>query len=526
MNIASLLTAVNEWERPALIFPNVEKSVITFRELDDLSSRLSAGMDGEGLRKGNRVIVLAPVSLMLYASLIAIFKLGATAVFLDPQTGYRQLNRAIALADASALIGTPKILWLRFFSSVLRRIPHIFLSEGDSPRSLGQLARRFTSQMEIGDVRDNHPALITFTGGSTDVSPRGVVRTHCLLIEQHRALSRILPLQENDVDLPAFPIATLHNLASGVTSVIPDFPFRRPDSVQPERILRQIRSHKVTTASGSPAYWSPIVKYCLDHEQILNLRRIVTGGAPITPALMQQLSRVAPHAEILNLYGSSEAEPVAKMSVQELGDEKIARIEAGAGSPLGRSIPEICVRILDGNRHERAANEVGEIWVSGRHVARGYFSNPKADAANKYLDSEGIVWHRMGDIGYKDKDEWLWLLGRVNTIVNRAGKPMYPIQLEAAVEKLPFVQRAALIGETDKLLGERAILLVEFAKIVPLPKAWRRKIRSLIAARGWIVDSIRPIRKIPMDARHNARIDYQKLKSMLKRSVYRSTDEG
>lgn len=526
MNIASLLTVVHESERPAFIFSNLEKSVITFRELDDLSSRLSVGMHAAGLRKGHHVIVLASVSLMLYASLIALFKLGATAVFLDPQTGYSQLNRAIALANASAFIGTRKLIWLRFVSPVLRRVPHIFLSEGDSPYSLRPMAHRFPPQTEIADVDDDHPALITFTSGSTDLSPRGVVRTHGLLIEQHRVLKRILPVQENDIDLPAFPIATLHNLASGVTSVIPDFPFRRPDSVQPKKILRQIQSHKVTTASGSPAYWSAIVKYCLHQEQILNLRRIITGGGPITPKLMQQLSRIAPNAEILNIYGSSEAEPVAKMSVQELGDEKITRIEAGAGIPLGRSVTEICARILDGDHNEQSANKVGEIWVSGKHVARSYFSNPKSNAANKYLDAEGKLWHRMGDLGYKDNDEWLWLVGRTNTVVIRAGKPIYPIQVEAVIEKLPFVQRTALVGKKDKLLGERAILLVEFAKDIPLPNLWRRQIQSLVAARGWVVDSIRPIRKIPVDTRHNTRIDYEKLKLMIKRSVYHPMSEG
>ncbi|HLO14790.1 MAG TPA: AMP-binding protein, partial [Anaerolineales bacterium] len=62
MNIASLLTAVNDPERPALIYSGTKKSVITFRELDDLSSRLAAGMHAEGLRAGERVIVLAPIS--------------------------------------------------------------------------------------------------------------------------------------------------------------------------------------------------------------------------------------------------------------------------------------------------------------------------------------------------------------------------------------------------------------------------------------------------------------------------------
>jgi len=512
MNIASLLTALNEIERPALIFPGAEKSTITFRELDDLSSRLAAGFDAEGLRAGDRVIVLTSISLMLYASLIALFKLGATAVFLDPQTGYGQLNRTVELANARAFIGTRKALWLRYFLPALRRIPSLLLSEGAGMNSLQGIGQTFSPRTRIADVDDEAPALITFTGGSTDSSgPRGVMRTHRLLIEQHRALSRVLPTQENDVDLPAFPVATLHNLASGITSVIPDFPFRRPEAVQPEKILRQIEIHRITTASGPPAYWTAIVKHCLQNGLILNLRRIVTGGAPTAPVLMQQLSHIAPTAEILNIYGSSEAEPVAIISAQELSDEMIRRIETGSGIPLGRPAAEVCLRIVDENHAERSANHAGEICVSGEHVSRGYFSNPDADATNKHLDADGRLWHRMGDVGYLDADGWLWLVGRVNTVIMRDGKPIYPVPMETVVGKLSFVQRAALVGAADELLGERARLFVEFSKEVSLPPDWRAQIESLLVQCGWVVDEIRPIGKMPVDARHNSRIDYQRL---------------
>jgi len=513
MNIASLLTAVNDMERPALVFPNAEKSAITFRELDDLSSRLAAGFDAEGLRAGDRVIVLTSISLMLYTSLIALFKLGATPVFLDPQTGYKQLNHAIELASARGFIGTRKVLWLRYFLPALRRIPHLFLSKGEGMNSLQHMGQVFSPRTSIAEVDDETPALITFTGGSTGIFPHGVLRTHRLLIEQHRALSQILPAQENDVDLPAFPVATLHNLASGITSVIPDFPFRRPDAVQPEKILHQIETHHITTASGSPAYWTVIMMYCLQNRLTLNLRRIVTGGAPTAPALMKELCRVAPNAEIINLYGSSEAEPVAKLSVEDVSDETIWRIETGSGIPLGRPVAEVCVRIVDGNHVERSANQVGEIWVSGEHVARGYFSNPDANAINKHLDVEGKLWHGMGDVGYQDEGGWLWLVGRINTVIMRDGKPLYPIPMETVVGKLPFIQRAALVGAADDLLGERARLFVEFSKEFALPKDWRAQIESLLVQCGWVVDEIYSIGKIPMDARHNSRIDYIRLKS-------------
>ncbi len=515
MNIASLLTAMNDMEQPALIFSAAEKSAVTFRELDDLSSRLAAGFDAEGLRAGDRVIILTSISLSLYASLIALFKLGTTVVFLDPQTGYKQLNHAIELADARAFIGTRKALWLKCLLPALRCIPHLFLSEGDGMNSLQHMGQIFSPLTSIAEVDDDAPALITFTGGSTGISPHGVLRTHRLLFKQHRALSRILPTQTNDVDLPAFPVATLHNLASGITSVIPDFSFRRPDAVQPEKILHQIETHRITTASGSPAYWTVIMRHCLQNRLKLNLRCIVTGGAPTVPALMQQLSRVAPNAEIINLYGSSEAEPVAKLSVEDVSDEMIRRIETGSGIPLGRPVVEVCVRIVDENHVEQSANHVGEIWVSGGHVARGYFSNPDADAINKYLDADGKLWHRMGDVGYQDDDGWLWLVGRINTVIVHNGKPLYPIPLETVIGKLPFVQRAALVGAVDDLLGgiARARLFVEFSEDISLPKDWRAQIESLLLQCDWVVDEICPIHKIPVDARHNSRIDYVRLKS-------------
>ena len=516
MNIASLLTAASKPDRPALIFSSPTKSRNSFRELDDLSSRLAEGFCRNGLRANDRIVILASISLDLYTGLIALFKIGATAVFLDPQTGFRQLDRAVELVEVNGLICSNKALWLSYFSAALRRIPHVFLTEGNTRRSIHHLAGSFSPRTTVADIDEKTPALITFTGGSTDSSgPRGVIRTHHILSAQHFSLSRNIPVQPGDVDLPAFPVATLHNLASGITSVIPDFPFRRPDAVRPEKILGQIDEFGITTASGSPAYWSAIAKYCLRTGRNLPLRRIVTGGAPPSSDLIQQLCQVAPKAQVLSVYGSTEAEPVAITSADEYLGEVKTRIETGSGVPLGRPVPDICVRILDENGREQSAGQVGEIWVSGEHVARNYFADPGAESINKRFDAEGRLWHRMGDLGYRDETERLWLVGRVNTIILRDGRPIYPVPIETAVARLSFVNRAALIGVPDTKLGERSALIVEFATDAVKPDEWRAKIQALCVEHGWIVDEIYPIRHLPMDARHNSRIDYQRLKSKM-----------
>ena len=513
MNIASLLTDVVEPDRPALILPGPVPSRITFRELDDISSRMATGFYNLGLEAGDRVIILAPVSLDLYASLIALFKLGVAAVFLDPQAGYRQLDRAAELVKARALIGSRKAIWLKWLSPALRHIPIALSAEEAGHPSLHHLAQSSPPNKTITEVELEAPALITFTGGSTDPGgPRGVLRTHRLLANQHAALARALPVQPGDIDLPAFPIATLHNLSSGITSIIPDFPFHRPEAVRAEKVLHHIEQFGITTASGSPAYWWIIAEYCFSHGIPLPLRRIVTGGAPVAPDLIKRLNQVAAHTEILCIYGSTEVEPVAVMRADAIQSETAALTANGAGIPLGIPVAGISVRVLGEHGEEKNTGEVGEIWVSGEHVARGYYANPNADSVYKRLDADGILWHRMGDLGYRDERGRLWLAGRVHTTIVRDGRSIYPVPVEATVGMLPFVHRAALVGIDDAQLGERTCLTVEFTPCVARPAGWQTQLQTFCAEHGWIIDQVHSIRHMPVDARHHARIDYKRLK--------------
>jgi acyl-CoA synthetase (AMP-forming)/AMP-acid ligase II len=499
-------------DRPALVASGGAPRSITFAELEALTARLAGGLHARGLRAGDRAIVLAPISLHLYAGLIALFRLGATAVFLDPQSSARQLDRTAALIGARAFIGSPRAMWLRWLSPALRRVPLRFRVSTAGARSLGGLAHAAEPRSEIEDVAPASPALITLTSGSTRRDgPRGVARSHQVLAAQHAALTRALPTQAGDVDLPAFPVAVLHNLAAGLTSVIPDFPFRRPDAVRPERILAQIAAQQVTTASGSPAYWDAIAEYCLSHSRSLSLRRIVTGGAPVSARLIQRLAQAAPHTEIMCLYGSTEAEPVAVMPAQEIAAETAALTAAGAGVPLGHPVPDVWVRVLAAGGNECAPGQPGQIWVAGSHVAVDHLDGQGA-LVQRTADADGRCWHPMGDVAYQDSQGRLWLLGRAHTVIVRAGRTLYPVPVEAAAEALAFVRRAALVGKPDRELGERAVLVIEFAARQRPPTDWQAVLRALCAQQKCPVDEIRALPRLPMDARHNARIDYARLK--------------
>lgn len=504
-------------ERPALVLPSGSPCSISFAELDALTARLAGALHTSGIRPGDRAIVLAPISLHLYADLIALFRLGATAVFLDPQSGFRQLDRTAALLRATAFIGSSRAMWLRWVSPALRRVPLRFLSGAKGERSLGRLAQTAVPRAEIEPVGPDTPALITFTSGSTrSDGPRGVLRSHRVLAAQHTALSRALPEQAGDVDMPAFAVAVLHNLACGVTSVIPDFPFRRPAAVRPEVILRQIADQRVTTASGSPAYWEAIAEYCIAGGRTLPLRRIVTGGAPVSARFASRLSQAAPRAEITCLYGSTEAEPVAVIPAQEIMADTAAVTAAGGGVPLGYPVPDVCLRILDPAGTASPAGQPGQIWVAGEHVATSTIDENGAKVTLP-AGPDGRKWHPMGDVAYQDSQGRLWLLGRVHTVIMRAGRALYPIPVEAAAEALEFVKRAALVGLPDQQLGERAVLAIEFQPRRRPPTNWQASLRALCERHQWPVDEFRALPRLPVDKRHNARTDTTRLKRSLSR---------
>ena len=312
------------------------------------------------------------------------------------------------------------------------------------------------------------PALLTFTSGSTG-EPKAALRRHGFLLAQHRALEHTLELQTGEVDLCTQPIFVLANLASGVTSLIPDTDLRRPDAIYPAPVVAQIQAHQATRATASPAFYERLVEYCLEHDATLpTLTKIFTGGGPVSPNSLDRLQRIAPQATITAVYGSTEAEPIALVARHEIAAQDIAAMLGGRGLLAGRPVPIIQLRIL--KRHKarpigpftptefdlacQPAGEPGEIVVHGEHVLSEYL-NGCCDEENKF-NVAGARWHRTGDGGYLDDHGRLWLLGRCSACIEDGHGTLYPFSVEHAAQQHDCVRRAAAAS----IRGER-VLAVE-----------------------------------------------------------------
>lgn len=521
-NVLSVLrrVATRVPERRALV---MESGAITFGELWNRVDRASAGLLRLGLAPGDRVIVMIPMSIDLYVGMLAVLKMGAVAVFVDPWIGRRQIASFAAFAQPRAWLGIPKSQLLRWMDGRLRSIP---LSITTAWR-VGPVPARWTlDELEAADgdgevhaVERDAPGLITFTSGSSG-EPKGANRTHRFLLAQHEALAAEFPAEEGDVDMPMFPVFALNNLASGVPSIVPAMDFRRVDRVDAARVLAQMRRHGVTTCTASPPFFDRLAaQVALRPGEKPALRRILTGGAPVSDAQLRDWRRAFPETEILVVYGSTEAEPVAHLTAEE----RLSATQAPgfcAGRPSDRVRAKV-VRIHDGPIElgpegwagwELPAGEIGELVVSGDHVCRDYYQNPRAVRENKIVDLDGGVWHRMGDTGSFDPEGRFWIAGRVHSTIRRGGELVHPQLVEQAAKgEDPRIRRAAAVGLPDPGLGERVVVVIETAE-----RGLEDEVKARLSRMGFPADEILLTRDpLPVDPRHNSKIDYGKLRLLL-----------
>jgi acyl-CoA synthetase (AMP-forming)/AMP-acid ligase II len=438
----------------------------------------------------------------------------------DPWIPLGRIAALAAAARATAFVGSPKAHLLRLLAPALRGMPLTIVS--------GPFARPFARHRlaslhgtaSLAAVSPEASALVTYTTGSSGTA-KGVNRTHAILAAQHQVIRQEFPAMAGDVDLTTFPVFALSNLAAGITTVIPPIDLRRVASASGARLLEAIRTCRVTTLAASP----PLFDVLADHIRSANvaapaLRRIVTGGAPVRDDQLRRWRATWRSAEMVVAYGSSEAEPVASIGA----DERIALAgRPGGGYCVGRPVHAVQARLIPIAKGPVSAmrplpatpDTVGELVVAGPHVCRDYVGDDRAFAESKIEDADGTVWHRMGDTGYFDAERRFWLVGRVHSTIDRAGVAIHPQLVEQAARGDDAMIRAvAAVGMPDARLGERLVLVVESDTASVESSVRARLGEANLAPVDALVVTRTPL---PVDPRHNSKVDYQRLRDLLRR---------
>lgn len=496
-----------------------------FGEFDHHSRQVAALLLQEGLQPGDAVVVLVPMSPQLYAIMAALLRLGMVPVFAEPAALRDTLDRALSSLRVRGFIGTPTACAARLLMPELRRVPKVFVAGAFFPGAMPLRAARVLAPCgHLEATAADAPAILTFTSGSTG-RPKGVLRSHSVLAETHRILSAHLGLVSGDLDVAVLPIVVFANLGAGVGSLIPDADLTRPGAIDPTRLARQIDALSPAGIVASPALLERLADEALARSaRFGSLRRVFAGGAPVFPRVLDKLAAVAPNARVHALYGASEAEPMAVLACDEFGAEERAAMHLGKGLLAGWPVPQVQVRILHDRFGETCGpwtlaqfdaaragpEEFGEIVVSGAHVVTGYLGG-EGDLEHK-IHVGPDTWHRTGDAGWLDASGRLWLGGRCAARIEDSHGRRYPLVVDAALSDKTALSRATLIRHRDSVL-----LVVELRG--PSDEEILASIGRDMAWAG--ADQIVVIRRFPMDRRHNAKIDYPRLRRMLDEERWR-----
>jgi acyl-CoA synthetase (AMP-forming)/AMP-acid ligase II len=497
----------------------------SFAALHAASDRLAWGLTAYGLKRAMRVLLMVPAGEPLIRLTFALLKAGCVPILIDPAMGRRNLAQCIAEAAPEALIGVPRAHLLRLIFPRACATIRYAVSVGPAipgAAALRELDLPMRTPFPLVETTADDPAAIVFTSGSTGV-PKGVLYTHGMFEAQIHILRDLFGIAPGEIEMPAFPLFALFNVALGVTSAIPPIDPTRPAQCDPAAVVEFIRDLGVTSTFGSPAIWEKVTTYCLAHDiQLPSLRRVLMAGAPVPLHLHERLHRIlVPPADSYTPYGATEALPVSSISGRDILKAHTERPSPLAGTCIGYPVPGMEVAIIpisdepiaDWRDVQRLPAEViGEICVRGPTVTRTYAGRPRATALAKITDGDH-VWHRMGDLGYFDEQGRLWFYGRKSQRVITASGTLFTEPIERFFNQHPAVARSALVG-VGSPGAQMPVVVVERNRAVTMsPSRLIAELRQLAATSDTTAQIqnflIHP--SFPVDIRHNAKIFREQL---------------
>lgn len=487
--------------KPAIIY---HEQIISFSELEASVKATATYFESMGLKRGDRVLIFVPMSIDLYRIVLAVFSLGATAVFLDEWVSKKRMEECCRIANCKAFVGILKARIFSWFSAELRKIPIKLSMKGSN-----------TGVYRPTTVSSTDTALITFTTGSTG-TPKAAKRTHQFLYHQFSALKEKINPQPEDIDMPVLPIVLLINLGAGCTSVVVDYKAGKPHLMKAHAILDTIRKQRVSRMVASPFFVKQLARAVLEKNvQLPTLKKIFTGGAPVFSMEAERYRKAFRDSRIEIVYGSTEAEPISSILAEKLIEESLNDFQQGL--PVGKVYSKATVRIIEisnsaivcKRHHEldqitKPVQTIGEIIVSGLHVLDSYYNNEEALRMNKIF-VEGVCWHRTGDSGYIDAQGSLFLTGRCSSLIHWNGQLLSPFVCENYLQQIEGVEIGTIVHHQEQLL-----IVVEANAL-----ADRRLIEKKVQELPYGITSVKFLRTIPRDPRHHSKIDYGKLLGML-----------
>lgn len=405
-----------------------------------------------GLRKGSVALILSPNSVHFPVAALAVMSLGAVVTTANPLNTAAEIAKQVADARPVLAFTTRDLLpKLPRAADGLR----VVLLESSSPTdasdprivaTIDEISATTPDPARRRDrVMQDDQATLLYSSGTTGPS-KGVVATHRNLISMVQIVMNRFRLEDSDTTetflctVPMFHVYGLVAFATGLlgcgATIVVLSKFELPE------MLRCISAYGVTYLPLVP----PILVAMVAHPKPLplgNLRKVLSGGAPLSKELIEGFREKYPQVEILQGYGLTESTAI--------GASTDSAEESRRYGTAGLLSPNTEAKIVDPDTGEALpVNRTGELWIRGPYVMKGYFKNPEATQSTVTPDG----WLKTGDLCYIDEDGYLFVVDRLKELIKYKGYQVPPAELEALLLTHPEVSDVAVIPFPDRDVGQ------------------------------------------------------------------------
>ncbi|MNX38981.1 Long-chain-fatty-acid--CoA ligase [compost metagenome] len=476
---------------PALI---ADEGSWTYEEFNAVIEALAAYLQAQGLRAGDRLLIVGESGGTQLAAVLACSRLDAWAVVVNARMTGTEVDAIKAHCEPRLVLATSGLSEEARAHGARHGAREVLIA--GLRLSCSEADPATCAEPVQADARQQVAVLI-YTSGTTG-APKGVMLTHENLGHSSAAARHARGTGQADRVYSALPISHVYGLSTVALAALgAGATLQLASRFDVSHVIAGL-AEGTTMLHGVPAMY---VRLLQAHEQGVPiaapaLRLLHCGGAPLDPSLKARIEAIFGEP-INNGYGLTEASPTISM---------VPYRQRRVDLSVGYLIPGMRSRIVDESGNAVARGEVGELLVQGPNVMKGYYKAPEQTA--QALDENG--WLRTGDLLREDADGALFVMGRIKDLIIRSGFNVYPSEVEAALNAYPGVRQSCVVG-VPKDSDEQIVAFVEaedgralreedlqaFARDRLAP--YKRPQRIVLLARLPAADNGKILRKVVLD---------------------------
>jgi malonyl-CoA/methylmalonyl-CoA synthetase len=420
---------------------------ISYLQLHQDSNRLAHELQKWGVQKTDRVILWIQKSLIFVMAHLALQKIGAISVPLNPGFKKSEMDYLIKDADAKLILAEPQQ------QSLIEEIdPGLTALIVDSRAAYQDIDffRSAPEEFSPVEIEAHDPGLIIYTSGTTG-KPKGAVLTQKNLVHDAKNIIRIWEISKTDVICHALPLFHVHGLCFALhTALIAGAQIFMLDQFSPQQVVaalgRKEQEYACTVFMAVPSMYNKLIDYLGGRKpDFAHMRLWTSGSAPLLPGDFERV------------HATTGKPPVEREGMSETG-MNFSNPLRGRRKPgsIGLPLPELEVRIVDPDTGaDVAPGQTGEIWLRGPAVTPGYWRKP--DETAKAFEQG---WFKTGDLARVDQDGYYYLTDRIKHIIISGGENVSPREVEIVINRLEDVVESSVVGVPDKRWGEKVVAAV------------------------------------------------------------------